>query len=292
MSIVDRAPTLLNHGLPSAFGQMPVFTQTGPTTLQALVTAPASWSGLGTIMHGGFQGLLLADILERVAKDLVSEGGALPRDLTLRYHRPVPVAIPICIWGYLVEDRGQVIETYGEIKDANDNLLTEAEGIFTRTELEDPPMPFNKNIPGHNLQPEFDSLRHWPAWSACCEGPLERASDLHIDWRLPSDRSALGGLLQLPAGLRQMPASGILAALFDQSMGLLGSQHGLGIMLTVRLQVTLSTTLPIDEPLTLLCHGSRLGNGSFKAQAWLQHKQACLAEANGNFSILNRGHGK
>jgi hypothetical protein len=210
--------------------------------------------------------------------------------LILRYHRAVHVAKPLCVSGSLVDDRGQEIEICGEIKDADGNLLTEAEGGFARTESMALPHQTTENIPGGEIRPEFVSMTHWPTWSACCKGPLERLCDLHIDWRLAPDRLALGGLLRFPSTLRQMPPAGVLAALFDQTLGLLGSLQGHGVMLTIRLQVTIYRAVPADEELTLLSRGSRLRNGPFKAQAWLWHNHSIMAEASGNFSVLSQGH--
>lgn len=289
LPVLDRVPPFLGYEPHDTFGQTPAFIKEGPSTIRTLFTAPADWAGLGRILHGGFQGLLLDDIMWRVIRGLTHERPAVSKGLTLRYHRPVHVNTPFCIFGYLIEDGDQEIATYGEIKDTDGNLLTEAEGIFVQPEPENPQAETAENTPRSPL-PEFASVRHWPPWSACCRGPLERLCDLHVDWRLASDRSALGGFLCFPSALRHMPSAGILAALFDQTLGLLGSLQGHGVILTVRLQLTTYCLLPVEEELVLLSRGHRQLNGPFKARAWLQHKNCIVGEASGSFSVLSQRH--
>ncbi|HLF26672.1 MAG TPA: PaaI family thioesterase [Anaerolineae bacterium] len=283
----DRAPAFLDCVPQNTFGQAPAFLKEGPTTLRTLVTAPADWAGLGSILHGGFQALLLDDIMCRVITGLANGGMAVSQELTLRYHRPVQVDRPISLFGYLVEDQQQQIVTCAEIKDTQGSLLTEADGIFSRTEPENTQTEVGENTAWNDAQPDFVSLTHWPAWPACCKGPLERLWNLHVDWRLAPDHSALGGRLHFPPALRQIPAAGVLAALFDQALGLLGRVQGHGVLLTVRLQVTLYGQLPIDEELILLGRGYRRQAGPFKATAWLQRQNSLVAEATGNFSVLS-----
>ena len=282
--VLERVPAVFGHEPPLIFGPTPAFAQVGSTTLHTCFTAPESWSRLGNILHGGFQGLLLDDIITRVVRDLLKVESPVPKELILRYHRPVYATKPVCIFGHLVEEREQEIITCGEIKDPEGNLLTEVEGILARTRLGGP----QPQISESSWESEIAALPHWPAWSACCKGPLEILCDLHADWHLAPDQSALGGFLCLPDTLRQMPSAGVLAALFDQTLGLLGSRQGHGAMLTVRLQVTMYSSLPIGDELSLLSRGSRSPNGSFKAQAWLFHKHSLVAEANGHFSVFNR----
>lgn len=283
---LEHVPAFLCCSPQEAALQMPTFVKEGATTVRALFTAPADWTGLGNILHGGFQGLLLDDIMCRVATGLPQGDLAASKELTLRYHHPVRVGKPLNVFGYLVEDGPQEITTCAEIKDANGSLLTEADGIFRRTEPDRIAGDANRNTLRDEAQPDFAPLTHWPAWTACCQGPLERLWNLHIDWRLASDRSALGGYLRFSSSLRQVPAAGILAALFDQAMGLLGRVQDHGIILTVRLQVTTYHSLPLEADLLLLARGRRQQGSSFKAQAWLQYENLLVAEASGNFSVL------
>lgn len=287
-SVLEHRPTFLGGGSQRTLESTPTFAKAGSTTIHTPFTAPSSWARLGNILHGGFQGLLLDDLMARVVRDLLNVGPVVPKELILRYHRPVHVAKPLYLFGHLVEDRVQEIATCGEIKDTDGNLLTEAEGIFARADLGDRQGQIKKGPSESSVAADFAPLGHWPAWSACCKGPLETLSDLHVDWRLAPERSALGGFLSLPSALRQMSSAGILAALFDQTLGLLGNLQGHGAMLTVRLQVTTYGSLPVDEGLSLLSRGSRAPNGPFKAQAWLLHQNSLVAEANGHFSVFNR----
>jgi acyl-coenzyme A thioesterase PaaI-like protein len=270
------------------FEPAPTLTKADSTTIQTLFTAPQSWARLGNILHGGFQGLLLDDVMDRVVKGLSNVDSVVSRELILRYHRPVHVTKPVCIYGYLIEERDQEFTTSGEIKDADGNLLTEAEGIFARSDPGDSRGQTPQGVSHLPVAADFAALAHWPTWAACCKGPLETISNLHVDWRLAPERKALGGFLNLPSTLCSISSAGILAALFDQALGLLGNLQGHGAMLTVRLQVTTHALLPFDEGLSLLSRGYRASNGPFKAQAWLLHHNALIAEANGYFSVLDR----
>ncbi len=282
----NHAPGFFCYGLENASWQEPTFVKESPTTISTNFTAPVDWIGLGDILHGGFQGLLLDEIMCRVAWGLMDVQSFMTKELTLRYRRPVYVGRPLGIWGYLVEDRGQEITTRGEIKDAEGNLLTEAHSILVRTEAASMETETSEGAMMGGAQPRPTSPMHWPAWQACCAGPLERLWDLHIDWRVAPDRSALAGFLRFPLALRQVPPAGILAALFDQTLGLLGRTQGHGVMLTVRLQVTAYRSLPVGEELILLGHGYRWLDGPFKAEARLQHQNSLVAQASGHFRVL------
>ncbi len=274
------------YGLENTFEQGTVFAKPSPTTISARFTAPVDWIGWGDILHGGFQGLLLDEITCRVAGELASALVFVSRDFSLRYRRPVYVDKPLCILGHLLEDRTREIVIRGEIQDTEGNLLTEAHNILSRIELDSTRAEKEGCAPVSGAQSESRSLTHWPAWEACCAGPLERLWNLHIDWHMAPDQSALGGFLHLPPALHRISPTGVLAALFDQAFGLLGRAQGHGVMLTVRLQVTAHCALPVEEELVLFGHGYRWLDGPFKAQAQLQHKGSLVAEASGHFKIL------
>jgi acyl-coenzyme A thioesterase PaaI-like protein len=105
------------------------FTKESPTTVSTRFTAPDHWTGWGTIMHGGFQCLILDEVMSWAvwaAMDKVF----VTREIKLRFRRPVHVAQPLTFYGHVVEDKGQQVTTRGEIKDPEGNVLTESEGVM------------------------------------------------------------------------------------------------------------------------------------------------------------------
>ena len=110
------------------------FTKESDTVLSTDFTAPEDWTGWGRMLHGGFHGLLLDEIMSWVAWGLMDVKAFVTREMTVRYLRPVYVGRPLKIIGYLVEDQGRDIITRGEIRDENGNVLSESRGVITRVD--------------------------------------------------------------------------------------------------------------------------------------------------------------
>lgn len=108
------------------------FRKESDTILSTEFTAPEDFTGWGRMLHGGFHGLLLDEIMSWVAWGLMDVKAFVTREMTVRFLRPVYVGRPLKIIGYLVEDQGRDIITRGEIRDENGNILSESRGVITR----------------------------------------------------------------------------------------------------------------------------------------------------------------
>lgn len=110
------------------------FRKEGDTALSTLFTAPGDWTGWGRMMHGGFHGLLLDEVMSWVVWSLMGVRTFVTREMTVNYRRPVYVEQPLTIVGSLEEDRGRDIIVRGEIRDGEGNVLSESRGVITRVD--------------------------------------------------------------------------------------------------------------------------------------------------------------
>jgi len=110
------------------------FRKMDDVTLGTEFTAPDEWTGWGRMLHGGFHGLLLDEIMSWVAWGLMDVKAFVTREMTVNYLRPVYVGRPLTVIGRLEEDLGRDIIVRGEIRDAEDELLTESRGVIRRVD--------------------------------------------------------------------------------------------------------------------------------------------------------------
>jgi acyl-coenzyme A thioesterase PaaI-like protein len=108
------------------------FHREGPMTVSTEFTPPRDWTGWGTMMHGGFHGLLLDEIMSWVVFGLMGERSFVTKAMSVKYVRPAYVDRPLKILGRLEEDRGRDIHTAGEIRDDSGEILTLATAVITR----------------------------------------------------------------------------------------------------------------------------------------------------------------
>ena len=103
-----------------------VFTRTGEKTVEAAYSVPAAYRGMGGVVHGGFQAVLIDEAVS-VAAYLFwpPETYTVTTDLSLRYKRPVPVEQPIVVRGELLEEDEQGFRATAAILDASGMILTE-----------------------------------------------------------------------------------------------------------------------------------------------------------------------
>jgi acyl-coenzyme A thioesterase PaaI-like protein len=97
----------------------------------ARYTPPAHAEGYPGMVHGGIITTMLDEVM---AWSLYRHGiWAVTGELTTRYRRPVPIGEPLLARGWIVRDRGRVIEVAGEIRsDPQDDLLAEGMSRFVR----------------------------------------------------------------------------------------------------------------------------------------------------------------
>jgi acyl-coenzyme A thioesterase PaaI-like protein len=125
-------PNCFCCGLENPSGLRMRFFKEGPTAVSTEFTPPEFWTGWGQMMHGGFHSLLLDETMAWVVFGLLNENAFVTREMTIRYHRPVFVSMPLKIFGYLVEDAGRKIIVRGEIQDESGNVLTSAVATLIR----------------------------------------------------------------------------------------------------------------------------------------------------------------
>lgn len=94
-------------------------------------TPPQHAEGYTGMVHGGIISTLLDEVM---AWSLYHLGvWAVTGELTTRYRRPVAVGEPLVARGWMVQDRGRVIDVVGEIRRESDGeLLAEGTARFVR----------------------------------------------------------------------------------------------------------------------------------------------------------------
>lgn len=139
-AMVEKEPLPVQTAVPNCFccglenpsGLKLRFFREGPSAVSTEFIPPETWTGWGRMMHGGFHGLLLDETMSWVVFGLLNERAFVTREMTVRYLRPIFVAAPMKVYGYLVEDSGRHIRVRGEIQDENGTVLTEAEATVIR----------------------------------------------------------------------------------------------------------------------------------------------------------------
>jgi len=132
LPIQNEVPNCFVCGQDNPKGLKLRFTKQTETSLNAELTPPDYWTGWGQMMHGGFHGLLLDEIMSWVAYGLMNVKAFVTKEMTVKYIRPVYVGQPLKVIGYLEEDTDNGIRVRGEIRDAEANVLTVANGILVR----------------------------------------------------------------------------------------------------------------------------------------------------------------
>ena len=94
-------------------------------------TPPAHTEGYPGMVHGGIISTMLDEVM---AWSLYRHGiWAVTGELTIRYKEPVLIGEPLMARGWMVRDRGRVIEVAGEIRsDPQGDVLAEGISRFVR----------------------------------------------------------------------------------------------------------------------------------------------------------------
>ena len=108
------------------------FTKESDTSVSTTFTGPPDWTGWGSILHGGFQTLLLDETTSWAAFGAMGVRSFLTKEIKVRFLRPAHVGVPLTIVARIVEDRGRALVSRGEIRDPEGNVLSEAEAILVR----------------------------------------------------------------------------------------------------------------------------------------------------------------
>ncbi len=107
------------------------FKRISEKEVQTRMTIPDHWAGWGTIMHGGFHGVLLDEITGWVGYAIANQT-FLTKALNTIYHLPVYVGQEVVVTGELIEETEKKIIANGEIRDINGNLLSSAESVMIK----------------------------------------------------------------------------------------------------------------------------------------------------------------
>lgn len=83
--------------------------------------------------HVGFRGVIHGGISATVLDEIMVWAASVPKkrfyfavELTVRYSKPVAVGRPLLLVGRIANDRGRVIETSGELRDAAGTVFVKA----------------------------------------------------------------------------------------------------------------------------------------------------------------------
>ena len=87
----------------------------------------AAWAGPPGAVHGGIVALVFDELLG--STNVVAGVGAYTGTLSVRYHIPTPLGVPIRMRGRIARQEGRKVMTEGKMW-AGDTLTAEAEGIF------------------------------------------------------------------------------------------------------------------------------------------------------------------
>ncbi len=136
LPVQTMVPRCFVCGMENPSGLKLRFYAEGPMRICTFFTPPEDWTGWGTMLHGGFHGLLLDETMSWVVFGLMGEKAFVTRSMAIKYRRPVYVGRPLKITGWLEEDRGGDICTGGDIRDQAGEVLTTASGIITRIDPE------------------------------------------------------------------------------------------------------------------------------------------------------------
>ena len=99
-------------------------------TAESWIIPPLFMNGSLGIMHGGFVALLLDEVM---GKTLSGQGVKAPTgNMNVRYHKPTPVGQTLYLRGKQISEQGRKFVIKGEIRNEQDQLLAEAEGLFIR----------------------------------------------------------------------------------------------------------------------------------------------------------------
>lgn len=103
-----------------------VFTRTGEKTVECAYRVPAAYRGMGGVVHGGFQAVLIDEAVS-VAAYLFwpPQTYTVTTELNVSYNRPVPVEQPIVVRGELLEENEQGFRAKATILDGSATILTE-----------------------------------------------------------------------------------------------------------------------------------------------------------------------
>jgi uncharacterized protein (TIGR00369 family) len=100
------------------------------TGVTASFTPRTEHEGYTRMIHGG----IVSTMLDEAMSWAVIDSGrlAVTARMSVDFRRPVPSGEPLTIVGLVTRDRGRAVETSGELRSAQGELLATATGLFVR----------------------------------------------------------------------------------------------------------------------------------------------------------------
>jgi Thioesterase superfamily len=110
----------------------PLRVEMGANGAEGWCTLGQAYEGPPMYGHGGISAMLIDQLLGHAAASSGHPG--VTTDLSVRYRRPVPLDVPLRVWGRVTDVRGRRVSVVGGITTAAepDVPLVEAEGRFAR----------------------------------------------------------------------------------------------------------------------------------------------------------------
>lgn len=122
-------------GLENPIGLRLLFEEDGER-VWAKFTPREEHQGFPGILHGGLVCALLDEVMGRCLMAGGEERWMLSAKLEVRYKKPIPIGEPLTVMGEVVQDRGRLLETRGEIRLSDGSLAAQAKGRYIQTPQE------------------------------------------------------------------------------------------------------------------------------------------------------------
>ena len=123
-------------GLENPFGLRLHFYDNGADEVWAEFALGPNHQGFPGVAHGG---VVAASLDEGGGRVMMTQDGrrmGMTAKLEVRYRQPVPLDTPLRALGRRVRDRGRLVSTHAEIRDAAGQVLAEAEVLCAQIDLD------------------------------------------------------------------------------------------------------------------------------------------------------------
>jgi acyl-coenzyme A thioesterase PaaI-like protein len=117
-------------GLESRVGLRLTFYDAGPDQAEATYTVPEEYQGYPGLVHGGIMAAMLDEVIGRAAMSGDPNHFTLTGRLSLRYRKPVPVAVPLRLVGKVEHKKGPLTTGRGELILPDGTVGAEAEATL------------------------------------------------------------------------------------------------------------------------------------------------------------------
>lgn len=108
------------------------FATTGPGAVEAVFVPRVQDEGFFGVVHGGIVTAMLDEAMAWAT--VAADAWAMTARIEVRFHRPVKVGAELRILGRVVRKRGRLVETAGEVRSLDGNVLAEATASFLAVE--------------------------------------------------------------------------------------------------------------------------------------------------------------